>query len=374
MTTGEAPLLLVVDDDPVNLELLCDLLEALDYRVAGALSGDAALAAARERRPELVLLDVMMPGMNGYEVCRRLKDDPDTAGIPVVFVTALSDVGDKVEAIEAGADDFLTKPFSRPVLVARIRSLLRLKHANDELAASYRRLREMEELKDDLTKMVVHDLKSPLAGIMGSLELVVDGDLGPLAPEQRRLLSDSQQRAADALRIIDNLLDVARMEESGLRLHLAEVSAGRLLREVESEWSVRAERQGAVLTVADVPDVRLQADPRLLRRVLANLVGNALRHAGPRVRVRLSAAVDDAPGAVRFTVEDDGAGIPDGMQDEVFRKYATAGEQASSGLGLSFCKLAVEAHGGAIWVRSHRGEGAAFHFTLPARGPAHAPA
>ncbi|MET0399533.1 MAG: response regulator, partial [Longimicrobiaceae bacterium] len=136
----EAPLLLVVDDDPVNVELLSDLLAAMDYRTTGAFSGEEALRAARERSPDLVLLDVMMPGMNGYEVCRRLKADAATAGIPVVFVTALSDTDDKVKAIEAGGDDFLTKPFNRPVLVARIRSLLRLKEANDALERSYRKL------------------------------------------------------------------------------------------------------------------------------------------------------------------------------------------------------------------------------------------
>ncbi|HEX5726743.1 MAG TPA: response regulator [Longimicrobiaceae bacterium] len=368
-----AALLLVVDDDPVNAELLAELLRALEYRVVTTLSGAAALEAVRERRPELVLLDVMMPGMNGYEVCRRLKADPETAAIPVVFVTALSDTDDKVRAIEAGGDDFLTKPFSRPVLVARIRSLLRLKHAGDELAESYRRLRELERLKDDLTRMVVHDLKSPLTSVLGTLELAVDGDLGPLAPEQRRLLADAHRRGADVLLMIDNLLDLTRLEESRVRLQLREVEVGRLLAEVAEDWSVRAELQGARVAAQGPPAVRVRADEALLRRVLANLVGNALRHAGPGVKVSLSALpAGGADEGVQFTVADDGVGIPDALHEVIFRKHASGraaegGEGGSSGLGLTFCKLAVEAHGGSIWVQSHEGEGSRFHFVLPAQ-------
>ncbi|HEU4456765.1 MAG TPA: response regulator [Longimicrobium sp.] len=368
---GEAPLLLVVDDDPVNVELLCDLLEALDYRVAGAQGGEAALRAARERLPDLVLLDVMMPGMNGYEVCRRLKADPATAGIPVVFVTALSDTDDKVKAIEAGGDDFLTKPFNRPVLVARIRSLLRLKAANDALERSYRRLQELERLRDDLTRMMVHDLKSPLTGVLGTLELTVDGDLGPLTSEQHRLLSDALERGTDALAMIDNLLELTRLEEAAVQLQPGDLDARRLLAEVEDGWRVRAELRGARLSSDCADGVVTRADEPLLRRVLGNLVGNALRHGGaPGLHVRLSAAPAD--GGVQFTVTDDGVGIDPAHHEAIFRKWESvrtggASAEGSSGLGLTFCKMAVEAHGGRIWVESRPGAGAAFHFRIPAR-------
>ena len=363
-----APLLLVVDDEPANVDVLCDLLQALDYRTVGAAGGEAALAIARERRPDLVLLDVMMPGLDGYEVCRRLRADPDTAGIPVVFVTALSGPDDRVKGIEAGGDDFLTKPFSRPVLVARIRSLLRLKEAQDRLADSYRRLRELEELKDDLTRMVVHDLKSPLSGILGSLEMVLDGDAGPLAPAQVRLLRDAQERGGDVLRMVDNLLDLSRLEESAVRLQPRELDVGRLLREVAGDWNVRAEREGARLAVEGPAGVGVRADEGMLRRVLANLIGNALRHGGPGVAVRVSAVRADE--GVKVSVADNGRGVPEAEHEAIFRKYGRVqADGASSGLGLTFCKLAVEAHGGRIWVQSRPGEGAIFHFVLPPRPP-----
>lgn len=361
---GEAPLLLVVDDDPVNVELLCDLLGAMEYRVVGALSGPRALEMVRERSPDLVLLDVMMPGMSGLEVCRQLKADPETSGIPVVFVTALSDTEDKLKAIEAGGDDFLTKPFNRPILLARIRSLLRLKAASDALDQSYRKLQEMERLRDDMTRMIVHDLKSPLSAMLATLEMTVEGDLGPLSERQRRLLSDAHQRGADMLQLIDNLLDLARLEDSRLRLQLRDLEVQRLLSEVATEWSVRTEQKGVSLRVDPAPPISIRADEHLLRRVFSNLIGNAVRHAGRGVRIHLFAAPDHDD--VRFTVADDGVGIPSEFHDVIFHKYGSAGPvEGPSGLGLTFCKLAVEAHGGRIWVQSGEEGGSAFHFVLP---------
>src|ERR671914_763070 len=193
---AHTPLILVADDVPANVELLCDQLATLGYRVATAIDGPSAVEACIARRPDLCILDVSMPAgdlgcddrSTGFEVCRRIKRDPRLARIPVIFVTALNDTTDRVKAIEAGGDGFLPKPHNRLVLGARVRSLLRLKAATDALEESFRKLRELEKVRDDLMKMIVHDLKTPLTSILAALEMMFDGDFGPLVDAQRKAL------------------------------------------------------------------------------------------------------------------------------------------------------------------------------------------
>jgi two-component system, sensor histidine kinase and response regulator len=286
-----------------------------------------------------------------------------------VFVTALSESEDKLRAIEAGGDDFLTKPFNRPILLARVRALLRLKAARDEVDASYRKLQALERLKDDLMKMIVHDLKSPLSGILGTLEMAIEGDLGEISPDLSRLLSDGLQRGADALRLIDDLLELTRLEESHIQLNLQILNPVEVLDAVIGEWRVRAELKGAQLRVAKAPRLSFVADSGLLMRVFGNLIGHALNHAGRGISVELSAQ-EAVGGGIQFSVQDDGSGIPPAYHDLIFRKFGNLQRSdgpRSSGLGLTFCRLAVEAHGGRIWVESPEAGGSTFHFVLPIR-------
>jgi signal transduction histidine kinase len=377
----DAPLILVADDVPANVELLFDQLHVLGFRAIPAYDGPSALRACFESKPDLCILDVSMPAgdlgcddrSTGFEVCRRIKRDPRTKNIPVIFVTALNDTTDRVKAIEAGGDDFLTKPHNRLVLGARVRSLLKLKAATDALEESLRKQRELQKMRDDLMKMIVHDLKTPLTSVLATMEMLLDGDFGSLVGEQRKAVGDAESKAEDLLALINDVLEVSRIEEAELTLDLQPIAPAALLTEIEHEWEVRFQQEGTHATVDVADDAPVfEADKELLKRVLNNLVQNAVTHSAQAVKIEFKAR-KDADG-VLFTISDNGPGIPPQYHEVIFRKFERVKTQGvprtrSSGLGLAFCKLVIDAHGGRIWVQSAEGQGSAFHFTLPLKPP-----
>jgi signal transduction histidine kinase len=372
-----APLVLVADDMEANAELLIDQLETLGFRTVVARDARSAIESCLAHRPDVAILDVSMPAGDlgvedrdaGFEVCRRLKRDARTARIPVIFVTALNETTDRVKAIEAGGDDFLTKPHHRLVLGARVRSLLKLKGATDALEESLKRLRELQKVRDDLMKMIVHDLKTPLTSVLATLEMLRDGDFGAVSEPQGRALSDAEAKAEDLLALIEDLLEVARIEEQSITLQPEPIAPAALLAEIVHDWGLRFQQEGSSATtdVADDAPV-IRADKVLLKRVISNLVQNAITHSAGPVQIRLSAR--KAPNGILFAVADNGPGIPPEYQEIIFRKFEQVRAQnaprvRSSGLGLTFCRLAVESHGGRIWVQSAEGEGSTFYIQLP---------
>ncbi len=376
---AEPPLILVADDVPANVELLADQLQTLGFRTVGAVDGPSAVAACVQYRPDLCILDVAMPAGalavddrgTGFEVCRRIKRDSRTARIPVIFVTALNDTSDRVKGIEAGGDDFLTKPHNRLVLGARVRSLLKLKAATDALEESYRKLRELEKVRDDLMKMIVHDLKTPLTAVVATLEMVADGDFGPVTLDQKHALGDAEAKSEELLALIGDLLEVAKVEETGIVLDTEPIAPGAFVAELLHEWQVRFTQDDAVVATAVADDApTFQGDKPLLKRVFSNLVQNALTHSGRSIELKITARGSDD--GILFGVHDNGPGIPEEFQELIFQKFgrvktAHVPRVRSSGLGLAFCKLVIDAHGGRIWVRSVPGEGSAFYVQLPAQ-------
>lgn len=378
-----APLILVADDVPGNVELLVDQLTTLGFRTVTAFDGPAALEACFDHRPQLCILDVTMPAgdlgvepsATGFEVCRRIKRDPRTARIPVIFLTALNDTMDRVQAIEAGGEDFLTKPHNSLLLGARVRSLVRLKAATDALEESYRKLRELENIREDLMRMLVHDLKTPLTSILATLELLGDGDFGVLAERQLQAVRDTEEKAEELLALIDEILEIRRMESTEIALDLQPLDAQALFIEIARDWARRLERDDAQLTLDVARDAPVfRGDYKLLKRVLGNLLENALTHGGQNVRVALCARRDNV--GMRLIVTDNGPGIPPGEREHIFKSFATVRRAGSArsrgtGLGLAFCRLAVAAHGGRIWVdeAAPQAGGSAFHILLPLDPP-----
>jgi signal transduction histidine kinase len=262
-------------------------------------------------------------------------------------------------------------------LGARVRSLLRLKGATDALEDSYRKLRELEKVRDDLMKMIVHDLKTPLTTVLATLEMLADGDLGDVTDRQRGALRDAELKSQELLRLIEDLLEVARIEETSIVLDLEPILPRHVIDEVLQDWSLRLEQDRASVSIEIAPETpSFRADRQLIKRVFGNLIQNALVHSSKPINLSLRAAPDSM--GILFTVADDGPGIPPQYHEVIFRKFGqvkthNAPRVRSSGLGLTFCRLVVESHGGRIWVQSSEGAGSAFHIKLPLDPPASVP-
>ena len=242
----------------------------------------------------------------------------------------------RVQAVQAGGDDCHTKPHHRQILSARVRSLLSLKCATDALDDSYRKLRELEKVRDDLMKMIVHDLKTPLTSVLASLEMALDGDFGAVSETQRRVLGDAEAKAEDLLGLIGDLLEVARIEENAIDLDLTPIAPGAFVAEIVHEWEVRFQQEGAKIFVDVAEDAPvIHADKGLLKRVFANLIQNALTHTTSGVEVTILAHKDVTTGGILFTVADNGPGIPPEYHEVIFRKFERARQREVPRVGGS---------------------------------------
>jgi response regulator RpfG family c-di-GMP phosphodiesterase len=211
--------ILVVDDERFNINVLVDLLKP-SYKMMAVKNGEQALKATRSADPpDLILLDIMMPEMDGYEVCRRLKADETTRDIPVIFVTAMGDVQDETKGLEMGAVDYITKPISPPIVSARVRTHLTLKQKRDELAEMAEHLEHLNREKNKMLGMAAHDLRNPLSSISGFSEILLSGDLGPVIEEHKEFLSIIHSQARYMLQLVNDLLDVSVIEAGKLELH-----------------------------------------------------------------------------------------------------------------------------------------------------------
>jgi signal transduction histidine kinase len=356
---------LVVDDTIENLRLLASMLSEHGLEVRPVTSGRQALQAVAADPPDLVLLDITMPEMDGFEVCARLKAAEASRDIPIIFLTALTDTADKVRAFAAGGVDYVTKPFQLEEVLARVKAQLALRSAQRELAESYRRLQGLERLRDDLVHMLVHDMRSPLVALSMGLALLENAP-EPLSPEQATTLRLAIETTHDLNRMANDLLDVNRLEEGRMPIDRSEVDLTGIAADVRA-LLCQIDRHRHIDLDSDGP-VHARCDRSLIRRVLENLTGNAIKHTprGSRVSIR----VERRDGRARVAVHDQGAGVPESARERIFEKFGTVETRRnetyhSAGLGLAFCKLAIEAHGGVIGVVAREPVGSTFWFELP---------
>ncbi|GAB3345271.1 hybrid sensor histidine kinase/response regulator [Lysobacter tyrosinilyticus] len=346
--------ILVVDDQPVNLRVVSTLLSRQGYEVVGAAKGDEAVAHYLEAPPDLVLLDMIMPGMDGFEVLKALQNLPPPVA-PVIFVTAAQDRDMLLRAFEAGVVDYVTKPFLPEELLARVNAHIGLKLTRDRLA---RVAREREEL----VTLVAHDLKNPLSSVVFASDLLRSEGCKPeRVPHYLTVINESAQ---DALGYISAYLESRTHAPTATS---AQVNLAATLDWLLRRYGMQLEARGIrVLAVPPPAEARVAMDERVLRQVAENLVTNALKYA-PDCELTL-AVRSGAPGYWQLVVADRGPGIPPEQQRLLFRPFTRLHDShdgVSSGLGLSLAKQIVEKAGGQLWYEAREGGGAQFVVELP---------
>ncbi|MBI2924386.1 MAG: hybrid sensor histidine kinase/response regulator [Verrucomicrobia bacterium] len=362
-------LILIVDDVQQNIQVVGTMLREAGYSIMPATSGAAALQRVQKKLPDLILLDLMMPELDGLEVCRRLKAEASTQNIPVIFLTASNEMSHLVQGLQAGAVDYVTKPFNPPELLARVRTHLELKHSRDMIVRYSQQLAHLNNEKNEFMGIVAHDLRSPLGAIKGFAELILEE--GQIPREEledfTRRIRDTAQRMAE---MVQNLLDANRIERGEMKVSLAPCELSQLLRAVVQSYQPRAAaKQQSILLDDSAGPATVMADRNVTVQVLENLVSNAIKYSpsGKNIYARLRVV----EGAARCEVQDEGPGLSAEDQQKLFGKFArlsakpTGGEHAT-GLGLSIVKRLVEAMNGRVWCESEPGRGATFIVELPA--------
>jgi two-component system sensor histidine kinase/response regulator len=370
-----APKILVVDDNAQNRALAQAALEDEGYEVILANDGNEGVLACARDKPDCVLLDVRMPGLDGPDACTRMRALPEGGDVPIVFLTAQREVDAFDRALKAGGDDFLTKPVQPAELVLRVQAALKLRRMKVELREHYETVRRQRDdlirlqlQKERLSQFVVHDLKNPVSTLDLYAQMLLRDST--LSESSRRSVLRMRSEARSLLRMIYNLLDISQSDEGRLLPRRAPINIGELTAEVVGELELRAETAGVTL-VRDVQDWQIEADENLLRRVLENLVENAIRHAPEGSEVHLSAVRVNS--GIELRVSDRGPGVAPEARIRIFDPFVQLehGEhvvqRTGRGLGLTFCRLAVEAHQGKIWIEDAQ-PGAVFCLTLPDAG------
>ncbi|MEB3357051.1 MAG: response regulator [Synechococcales bacterium] len=357
---------LIVDDTPDNLRVLSMLLTRQGYGVRKALDGAMALASAQAAPPDLILLDIKMPKIDGYEVCQQLRDSPKTSKIPVIFISALDDVADKVKAFDAGGVDYITKPFQAAEVLARVENQLRLRRLqqylmlqNEELARSNREL-------EQFASVVSHDLQQPLQSIIGFAKLVRLRYQGNLDDKLRSYITSIEEAGERMQKLTRDLLLYAK---AGNQVTLNEtVDCQRVLKQVALNLHEAIATRQATLTYDPLPTIK--GNEMQLVQLFQNLISNAIKFVRPGVSPQVRVSVEQVEEGWQFGIHDNGIGIPPEHRTRIFEMFQRVDREdqqySGNGIGLATCKKIVENHGGRIWAESQDGVGTTFHFIIKA--------
>lgn len=349
--------ILIVDDTPANLRLLAGILSEAGYTVRPARSGAIALASAQSDTPNLILLDIMMPEMDGYEVCRRLKAHQQTKDIPVIFISALNDIEEKVKSFALGGVDYIAKPFHGEEVLARVNTHLTIRNLQNDLMA------QISEL-NAFAHTVAHDLKNPMALIVGFTELLLSEQEDLPMKQQTLYLEKVQKAGRKAANIIDELLLLASVRQQGV--HMEPIDMASVVMLAQDRLTYVVSEYKAEIRLPESWPLALGHAP-WVEEVWANYLSNALKYGGRPPLIELGAE-RTAVNQIRFWIRDNGPGIPPEKQPTLFTEFVRLSERnvEGQGLGLSIVQRIVHKLSGEVGVISQDGVGSEFYFTLPA--------
>ena len=360
--------ILVVDDTPANLRLLAGILTDHGYAVRPVPNGKLALWGARGTMPsDLILLDIVMPDMDGYEVCQQLKADERTRDIPVIFLSALDDVLDKIKAFSVGGVDYITKPFEDQEVLARVQTHLELKHAREKLKQQNRELIEAARLREDVERITRHDLKTPLNSIIGFPQVMMRD--GNLTAKQSKYLKMIKEAGLTMLNMINLSLDMFKMERGTYKLRPVPVNVLPVIRRIinDTDSLAIAKKLPTVILIDGKPadneeNFSVQGEELLCYSMLANLIKNALEASPDRERITVELADEEEMSVIR--IHNKGA-VPEDIRDRFFDRYVTSGKESGTGLGTYSARLTAETQGGSIHLDTSETKGTAVTVRLP---------
>jgi len=370
------PKILIVDDNKENIDLIAYFLKPQNYQIFTAVDGVEALSQVEQVQPDIILLDIMLPKMDGFQVCERIKKNLETRFIPVIMITALKELKDKIRSLEVGADDFISKPFENVELLTRVKSLLRIKAYHDELELKNIELEEknkaltqMDQFKEELNHLIVHDMKNPLFVIQGNLQMMEMG-LGDSASDVvKKYLGRIDRSTQNLLRMVLNLIDIFKIEGGSMELNKELLSVNDLLQtgyERILDYPENEKKQIKLSMAEKIPFIKL--DSSVMERVFDNLLGFAVSNVAPDGLIEAKTYVTEQE--IGFILHDHGTQIPIKYSDTMFDKFSQVeikneGFRLGRGMTLTFSKLAVEAHGGKLEVDSENKLGNRFLMSFP---------
>jgi signal transduction histidine kinase len=359
----QKPLIFIVEDVPRNLQVLFHILKKGEYRIAAASNGHQALDMIPEAQPDLVLLDVMMPEIDGFEVCRQLKKNPAAADIPIIFLTAKAETTNVVKGFEIGAVDYVTKPFNPAELLARVKTHLELKFARETLKG-------LINARDKFFSIIAHDLRNPLQNLILSSDLLRYSYDSFDEAERKEYIQRLNNSANQLSSLLETLLDWSRVQRGIMELHREKINIAALAAKNIDLLKENAIKKNITVSSQIQADTFAFADKNMIVTVIRNLVSNAVKFTHPGGEVKITAKTSSTDNFIEITVSDNGVGIKEEdiaglFRIDVHKKTRGTANEKGTGLGLLLCKEFVEKNKGSIKVVSTPGQGSDFTFTLP---------